>query len=69
MELLSICSLTFRSGYALAKELSLDTKSTGKDKWKKKSINLLLNIVNLKYEKLSRIMSKKPLQSNMQSML
>lgn len=35
VELLSICSLTFQSGYALAKELSLDTESTGEDKWEK----------------------------------
>lgn len=32
MEPLSICSLTFNSGYALAKELSLDTESTDEDK-------------------------------------
>lgn len=35
VELLSICSLTFQSGYALAKELSLDTESIGEDKREK----------------------------------
>lgn len=35
VELLSICSLTFQSGYVLAKELSLDTESIGEDKREK----------------------------------